>query len=178
MILKTSHAILRPWTWEDRGSIVQYANNLQIARNLRDGFPHPYRIEDADRFITMAKENHPHIFLAIEVDGVAVGGIGIHLFDNIYRRTAEIGYWLAEPFWNRGIVTSSIRTIIPIAFRERDIIRLQAGVFSNNPASMKVLEKNGFILEAIHTSAITKGEKTFDEHLYVIFRESIYQAII
>lgn len=170
MYLKTPSSLIRPWTEGDRDSLVRHADNPQIARYMRDGFPHPYTLTDADCFIAMATGDHPHLFLAIEVEGLAVGGIGIHLLDDVYRRTAEIGYWLAEPYWGRGIVSDAVRVLVPVAFASRDIIRIQAGVFSNNQGSMRVLEKNGFFLETIHTDAITKQGVTLDEHLYVIFR--------
>ena len=85
-------------------------------------------------------------------------------------RTAEIGYWLAEPFWGRGIVTDAVRALVPVAFEQTDIVRIQAGIFSNNPASMRVLEKCGFVREAVHRNAITKNGVMMDEVMYVRFR--------
>lgn len=170
MNLQTSHAVLRPWKAEDAESLTQYANNPRIASSMRDGFPSPYTRDDADRFIASATTENT-LFLAIEVEGRAVGGIGIHRLDDVYRNTAEIGYWLGEPYWGRGIITEAVRTLVPVAFDLYPIRRIQAGVFSTNPASMRVLEKNGFIREAIHSQAITKNNQVLDEILYVRFKK-------
>jgi [ribosomal protein S5]-alanine N-acetyltransferase len=140
---------------------------------MRDGFPCPYTLADADRFLAMVSGDHPHYFMAIEMEGEAVGGIGIHHLEDIYRGTAEIGYWLSEKYWGRGIVSDAISALLPVVFANPDILRIQAGVFSDNPGSMRVLEKNGFILEAIHKKAITKQGRVLDEHLYVIFRNDL-----
>lgn len=173
MQLKTHSSLLRPWSQVDCDSLVRHADNPRIAACMRDGFPSPYTRDDAKRFITMATGDHPHIFLAIEVDGQAVGGIGVHLLDDIYHRTAEIGYWISEEFWGRGIVSDAVMAILPVAFTSRDIIRIQAGVFSTNPGSMRVLEKTGFSLESVHKKAITKQEELLDEFFYVIFRDEV-----
>ncbi len=115
----------------------------------------------------MATSPSHNLLLAIEVDGMAAGGIGIHPLQDVYRKTAEIGYWLSEPCWGRGIATEAVRALVPIAFERFDIIRLQAGVFSGNTASMRVLEKCGFTREAVHHNAITKNGAIMDEMLYV-----------
>jgi RimJ/RimL family protein N-acetyltransferase len=133
---------------------------------MRDGFPSPYTQEDGRRFVDLATAPGPRLFLAIEVDGEACGGIGIHLLDDVHRRSAEIGYWLSESCWGRGIATDAVRAIVPVAFKTFDIIRLQAGIFGNNRASMRVLEKCGFVREAVHTHAITKNGVTMDEIVY------------
>ena len=171
--LITPSSLLRPWREEDRDSLVTHADNVQIASYMRDGFPNPYTLADADRFIAMATGDQPHLFLAIEMDGSAVGGIGIYFPGDIYRQTGEIGYWISQEYRGRGIVTDAIRVILPVAFKSYDIIRIQAGVFSNNPVSMRVLIKNGFLLEAVHKNAITKYGIILDEYLYVIFRDQI-----
>jgi RimJ/RimL family protein N-acetyltransferase len=164
-------ALLRDWSSEDVLSLVKYANNPRIAAMLRDGFPSPYTIDDANRFISLVTAPGSHnLFLAIDVNGSACGGIGIHLLEDVYRKTAEIGYWLAEPLWGRGIVTGAVRALVPVAFERFNITRIQAGIFANNPASMRVLEKCGFIREAVHSDAVTKNDMTMDEILYVRFR--------
>lgn len=163
-------ALLRPWQPGDAPSLARYADNPRNAAGLRDAFPSPYTSEDARRFIAMATGPSRTIFLAIEVQGEAAGGIGIHPLDDVYRRTAEIGYWLAEPFWGKGIITDAVRAFVPVAFSQTDLVRIQAGIFSNNPASMRVLEKCGFIREAVHRNAITKNGVMMDEVMYVRFR--------
>jgi RimJ/RimL family protein N-acetyltransferase len=139
---------------------------------MRDAFPSPYTIEEARRFISMATSPSPNMFLAIDVQGEAAGGIGIHMLDDVYRGTGEIGYWLAEPHWGKGIATEAIRALVPVAFERTGVGRLQAVIFSDNPASMRVLEKTGFVREAVHRNAITKRGMVMDEVLYVHFRES------
>jgi RimJ/RimL family protein N-acetyltransferase len=135
---------------------------------MRDAFPSPYTVEEGRRFIAMATGETGILFLAIEVGGEACGGIGVHPLDDVKRRTAEIGYWLSESFWGRGIVTSAVKALVPVAYSRYDIARLQAGIFANNPASMRVLEKCGFIREAVHKDAITKNGVTLDEVMYVL----------
>jgi len=137
---------------------------------MRDAFPHPYTLRDAERFIAMATHDRSALLLAIDVDGEAVGGIGIHPLTDVYRGTAEIGYWLSEEYWGRGIVTDAVRSMIPLAFDRFPIARLQAGIFESNPASMRVLEKCGFCREAVHRSAITKNGVLMDEYLYALVR--------
>jgi RimJ/RimL family protein N-acetyltransferase len=137
---------------------------------MRDLFPSPYSIDDAHRFIARATGPVPGLLLAIEIQGEAAGGIGIQPLDDVHHGTAEIGYWLAEPFWGKGIVTDAVRVLVPVAFEQTDIIRVQAGIFSGNPASMRVLEKCGFSREAVHRNAITKHGRVMDEVIYVRFR--------
>ena len=161
--------LLRPWHESDAPALARHADNPRIAACMRDGFPSPYTPDDAYRFIALAGSG-PNIVRAIEVNGEAAGGIGIHLLDDVYRGTAEIGYWIAEPYQGRGIATISVRAMIPVAFRQNGIVRLQAGVFANNPASMRVLEKCGFSREAVHKHAIFKNGVFLDEVLYVRFR--------
>jgi ribosomal-protein-alanine N-acetyltransferase len=161
---------LRHWIQGDAGSLARHANNPRIAAMMRDAFPSPYTLDDAQRFISMATGSTPNLFLAIEINGEAVGGIGIHPLDDVKRRSAEIGYWLSESFWGMGIVTDAVHSLIPVAFKRYDIVRLQAGIFSNNSASMRVLEKCGFVREAVHRKAITKNGNLLDEVMYVHFR--------
>jgi RimJ/RimL family protein N-acetyltransferase len=135
--------VLRLWTLDDLDSLVHYANNWNVARFLTDGFPHPYTAEDGKAFIEkVAADNPVHIF-AIDIDGQAVGGIGIHPQSDIQRKNAELGYWLAEPYWGQGIVTAAIYEIVEFAFKTYDINRIFARPFGNNLASQRVLEKQG-----------------------------------
>lgn len=169
MRIITPSSILRNWDLDDAGSLAKHANNPRIAASMRDAFPSPYTLDDANRFIRMATGETPNLFLAIEIDGEAVGGIGIHPLDDVRHRTAEIGYWLSESYWGHGFVTDAVRSLVPVAFSEFDIVRLQAGIFSDNFSSMRVLEKCGFIREAIHKNAITKNNRLLDEVVYVFF---------
>ncbi len=96
---------------------------------MRDAFPFPYTLEDAHRFIRMATGDTANLFLAIDIDGEAVGSIGIHPLDDVRCRSAEIGYWLSESCWGHGIATDAVRSLVPVAFDRFDIVRLQAGHF-------------------------------------------------
>jgi len=170
LCIRTPGAVLRPWQEEDAPLLVRFADNPRIAAAMRDRFPSPYTVEDARCFIAGSGSPAASLLLAIVVQGEPVGGIGITPREDVYRGTAEIGYWLGEPFWGKGIVTDAVRALVPVVFDRTGIIRIQAGVFSNNPASMRVLEKSGFILEAVHRKAITKHGVVMDEMLFVRFR--------
>ena len=134
--------ILRPWKASDINSLIKYANNWNIAKNLTNQFPHPYTIQDGKAFIEYATKDDPiHIF-AIEVNQEAVGGIGIHPQSDIFIKNAELGYWLGEPFWGYGIVSKAIKQIIQFGFSTFDIERIFARPYGTNFASQKILEKN------------------------------------
>lgn len=161
---------IRPWQPEDAESLVRYANDADIARNMTDGFPHPFTPEHALRFIENARKDDPlHIF-AIEVNGEAAGGIGIHPQSDIYRKNAELGYWLAKPFWGNGITTAAVKEVCTLAFSLYDIQRIYARPFGYNTASMKVLEKAGFTLEARLKDTLYKNGVYTDELIYALRR--------
>lgn len=168
-------ALLRPWQTDDAPLLARYADNPRIAAGMRDGFPSPYTCEDARCFITGATSPGARLLLAIVVRGEPAGGIGITPLEDVYRGTAELGYWLAEPFWGRGIVTDAVRALVPVIFDQPGIIRIQAGVFSTNPASMRVLEKCGFVREAVHRNAITKHGIVMDEVMFVLLKNRSHQ---
>ena len=170
MKIATSRFTLRDWAWDDTESLVRHADNPRIAAMMRDAFPSPYTRKDAQRFIRMATGHTPDLLLAIDINGEAVGGVGIHLMDDVKHRTAEIGYWISESLWGKGIMTDAIGSLVPAVFERYAIVRLQAGIFSNNPASMRVLEKCGFSREAVHRNAIIKNGIILDEVMYVHFR--------
>lgn len=157
---------LRPWHPADVEDLVRYSNNWEIAKYLRDAFPHPYTPENAVSFIEMASKS-PSIF-AIEIDGHACGGIGLHPQQDIYRLNAEMGYWLGQPFWGRGIISEAIGRMVTFGFAQLPIDRIFAVPFGSNTASQKVLEKNGFVLEARLYSTIIKNGKLEDELIYAV----------
>ena len=111
MELKLNKSRLRPWKEGDEESLVRHANNRAIWRNLRDLFPHPYTLADARHWIQIANPSLKTTNFAIVVDGAAVGGIGLVLKDDVFRRSAEIGYWLGEEYWGRGIVSEAVRAV-------------------------------------------------------------------
>jgi ribosomal-protein-alanine N-acetyltransferase len=163
--------VLRPWDPTDAEALVKHANHPAIAANLRDGFPHPYTPEDARKWLEMAGNNTKDVILAIEVRGEAAGGIGLHGMKDVYRYNCEIGYWLSEAHWGRGIMTRAVGAMVRYTFEETPWLRLFACIFENNPASMRVLEKNGFHLESIHRKAVMKGGTLMDEHLYALLKD-------
>ncbi len=137
-----------------------------MARNLRDGFPYPYTLTDARRWLEMVGENKEDLILAIEVDGEAAGGIGLHAGKDVYRYNGEIGYWLSEVYWGRGIMSDAVGVMVEYAFSETQWLQDFCLHFQNNRSSMRVLEKYGFTREAIHRKAVMKEGKLLDEHLY------------
>lgn len=163
--------VLRPWVATDLTSLVRYANNWNIAKNLTDNFPHPYTESDGKAFIERATSDNPiHIF-AIDIGGEAVGGIGIHPQQDIFAKNAELGYWLGEPFWGQGIVTNAVRQMVDFAFTTYEIVRVFARPFETNFASQRVLEKTGFILEGRFQKVLFKKGEYLDELVYGIRRE-------
>lgn len=160
--------ILRKWTIDDAESLVANANNFNIAKFMTDGFPHPYTIDNAVKFIDFAMNTETARIFAIDVSGFAVGGIGLHLQQDIMRKNAELGYWLGEKYWGQGIVTEAIKQIVDYGFSNLDITRIYARPFNTNLASQKVLEKAGFIHEASLTKTIFKNGEYLDEYIYSI----------
>ncbi|MCX6273977.1 MAG: GNAT family protein [Bacteroidetes bacterium] len=171
MELVLSKSKLRPWNDNDAFSLAKHANNKKIADNMRDGFPFPYTIDDAQRWLNMAMKETRHVLLAIEVNGEAAGGIGIIFKENVYRLSAEIGYWLGETHWRKGIMSEAIAGLSDYAFAKTEIVRLQAEIFSPNIASMKTILKAGFHLEAINKKAVFKNGGLLDQHVYARIKE-------
>lgn len=162
---------LRPWTLSDLPDLVKYANNPRIAGNMTDGFPHPYNEDNGRNFIAFATKDDPIHLFAIEINHQAVGGIGIHPQSDIHRKNAELGYWLAEPFWGKGIISRAIPQMVEFAFKTYDITRIYARPFGSNKASQRVLEKTGFKLEARLEKTIFKNGEFQDELIYAIRKQ-------
>ena len=150
---------------------MHHADNRSIWLNLRDRFPHPYTLEDATRWVMSASTQSPFTNLAIEVDGDAVGGIGINPNQDIERISAEIGYWLGEEFWGRGICTAAVQAMTGYAFGELDLLRLYALPFTTNAASIRVLEKAGYEREGLLRQSAIKDGAVKDQVLYARLRE-------
>ena len=162
---------VRSWERGDAKPLLRHANNRKIWRNVRDQFPFPYTPGDAELWIRSARQLRPETHFAIAVDGEAVGAIGIELKEDVYRRSAEIGYWLGESLWGRGIVSEAVLATTEWAFAHFDLTRIYAHVFEWNPASARVLEKAGYHLEARFRRYIVKNGRTGDSLLYVRLRE-------
>ena len=171
MQIELSQCTLRQWRPTDVAALVRHADNRNIWRNVRDRFPHPYTREAAEMWVSLAHQNPYEPSFAIAVDGEAIGGIGLIFGQDIDRRSAEIGYWLSEEYWGRGIVTAAVRAMSEYAFAQFDLIRIWACVFEWNPGSMRVLEKAGFTREGILRKAATKDGQTIDVVLYAMIRD-------
>ena len=161
---------MRDWAEEDLPSLVRHANNWNIWIHLRDRFPHPYTEADGRAFLAHVIARDLHTLWAIEVDGEAAGGIGLVLLSDVERVSAEIGYWLGEAFWKRGIVTEALRAVTAEAFRRFDLMRVFALPFADNPGSIRVLEKAGYALEGRLLQSAIKNGKVRDQLMYAAYR--------
>ncbi|MGD0266719.1 MAG: GNAT family protein [Candidatus Methylomirabilota bacterium] len=171
MGLALTHGVVRSWRSDDVASLVRHANNRRVWRNLRDRFPHPYAVSDAEQWIRHATTAMPQTHFAIAIGGEAVGGVGLDLQTDVFRRSAEIGIWLGESYWGRGIGTEAVRALTDFAFATFGVCRVYAGVFEWNPASMRMLEKAGYSCEGRLRKSVTKDAQTIDQVLYAIVRE-------
>lgn len=159
---------LRPFLHSDAPSLALHANNPAIADNLTNAFPHPYTLSDAEQFIARVSAQSPTQVFCIEVDGEAAGGIGLFPQADIMCKNAELGYWLSQDHWGKGIITAAIRQMVDYGFRTWDISRIFARPFGSNTASQRVLEKAGFILEARLEKTIFKNGREEDECIYAV----------
>jgi ribosomal-protein-alanine N-acetyltransferase len=166
MQLVLERCTIRPWRLNDAESLASHANNRKIWLALRDLFPHPYTIQDAHEFLQRAISEKPTTNFCIEVEGAAVGGIGIRLGQDVHRLTAEMGYWLGEKFWRRGIMTEAVAAFTHFCFDSLPLRRIHAEPFANNAASARVLEKAGFVFEGRLKNNVVKGGKVLDSLLY------------
>lgn len=173
MELKLKTCTIRPWRRGDEESLTANANNYKIWRNVRDRFPYPYTLDVARDWVGLANQESPPSHFAIAVDGKAVGGIGLVFRDDINSCRAEIGYWLGEAYWGRGIVTEAVRALTVWAFDTFDLASIYAGVLEWNPASMRVLEKAGYKFEARLKKAMIKEGIVMDEFIYAVIREDM-----
>ena len=165
--------VVREWRFSDCDSLAENANNEKIWNNVMDHFPHPYTKQDAFDYISMVHAMPaPSMRFAIEVDGKAVGSIGFGSEGDIERVTAEIGYWLGEPYWGRGIMPRVVAAVTQYAFETFGYQKLYALVFDYNPGSMRVLEKAGYQLEAVLHKAAVKNGKVIDFYYYSIMKEN------
>ena len=171
MRLDLKTCTVRSWEWRDRESIVRHANNRKVSRNLRDRFPHPYTERDARNWLDAVIGLEPETNFAIDVAGEAVGGIGYTIQYDVARRSAEIGYWLGEDFWGRGIATEALIAVTDHAFANHDLCRIFAHVFDWNGASARVLEKAGYTFEGRMRKSVTKEGQTIDQLMYAMIRE-------
>lgn len=162
---------IRLFAKDDREDIVRLGDNARVARFLANRFPHPYRPADADAWLALvADETPPHNF-AVEWRGKFIGGIGLAPLADVHFQTADLGYWLGEPYWGKGLAARALALLIAYAFSRLPYIRLQALVFEENTASMRVLEKNHFIKEGVLRRHVTKNGAVLNAALYALLRE-------
>ena len=171
MLIKCDNCILRKWKDSDLESLVKNANNPNVASTLRDAFPYPYTDEDGKEWIEFAEDEEWGYNFAITINNKAVGGIGLIVGKDIERKSSEVGYWIGEDHWGKGIVSSALEGIVKFAFNELDLERVFAVPLEHNTASRKVLEKNNFVLEGILRSSVVKSGKIHNQALYAKIRE-------
>ena len=166
MSISTSYGEIRPWHGRDADDLVKYANNRKIWLNLRDGFPHPYTLDNAHAFINMASSQNPITIFAIATMQEAIGAIGLTINQDVHRFTAEMGYWLAEPYWGKGIMTETVSKFSEYGFERLGLIRIYAEPYAHNAGSCRVLEKAGFELEGRLRNSALKDGQIVDQFLY------------
>ncbi len=164
--------ILDLWDEKYIKDIAYYANNKKISDNLRNVFPYPYTHKDAEEYVLACAQNNEHeqICRAIVIDGKAVGSIGVFQKDDVYSKSAELGYLLGEEFWGKEIMTCAIKQLCITAFEKLDIIRIFAEPYAHNVGSRKALEKAGFILEGVMKNSICKNGVIFDSCMYALLK--------
>lgn len=166
--------VIREWKVEDKYNLAKNLNNKKVLDNLRDGLPYPYTEKDAEEFITemISADKTKTFAFAITVDDIVIGSIGIFRCDNIHYRTAEMGYYIGEEYWGKGIGTSAVRQACAYVFDHTDIIRIFAEPFAYNEASCRVLEKAGFVFEGILQSNAVKNGEILDMKMYALVKEN------
>jgi [ribosomal protein S5]-alanine N-acetyltransferase len=162
---------VRDWTTNDHEALVRHANNRNVSMHLRDRFPHPYTETHAREFLAHTAQQTPRTVWAIEVDGEAAGAIGIVRSTDVERVSAEVGYWLGERFWGRGIMTDVLGAVTVAAFGEwDDLRRLFALPFAHNLGSIRVLEKAGYVLEGRMPQSAIKDGVICDQLMYGAYK--------
>ena len=169
--ITTTFGSLRLWKAQDAEALVKYANNRNISMNMRDGFAYPYTSENAKKFLEAASQKTPPTFFAIATPEEAIGGIGATINSDVHRLSAEMGYWLAEPWWGKGIMTEAVEKFTDHIFERFGLVRIYAEPYATNAASCRVLEKAGFVLEGRMRMNVIKDGKLLDQFLYAKIRE-------
>ena len=162
---------LRKLTLDDAEDLAKAANNPNVSRYLRNVFPYPYSQEDAIDFINFAADNEDELIYGIIVDGKASGCVCARMRGDVYAKSCELGYWLSEQFWGKGLMTLVVKAFCDFVFDNYDIHRIDAEVFADNVASRRVLEKSGFELEGVCRQKVYKDGRFMDEAVYAIIRD-------
>lgn len=163
---------LEAWDAKYIDDVAKYANNEKIAEKLRDAFPYPYTRADAEGYVMSCVKNGDASSLcrAIVVDGKAVGSVGVFLREDVYRKSAELGYWLGEQYWGQGIMSAAVTKLCGEAFERFDIVRIFAEPYAHNIGSRRVLEKSGFVLEGVMKKSVYKKGEIFDSCMYALVK--------
>ena len=166
MPLVLERCTIRLWQLDDAASLAKHANNRKIWLGVRDLFPHPYTLDDANEFLRRAASKQPATNFCIDINEAAVGGIGVRLGEDVNRHTAGLGYWLGEDFWGHGFMTEVVPVVTGYCFENFPLQRIQAEAYANNAASIRVLEKAGFVLEGRLRKNVIKDGQVLDSLLY------------
>jgi RimJ/RimL family protein N-acetyltransferase len=162
---------IRKWAKGDENELAYQADNRNIFNNVTDQFPHPYTLEEAKKWIKFNSSIDPPINMAIVVDGKIAGGIGAKQKEDVYRKNMEVGYFLGEQYWGKGITSIALRKFVDYLFKTFDITRIFAPVFEYNKASQRVLEKVGFRKEAVFKKSVIKNDIYYNEVIYALLKE-------
>ena len=168
--IKLHNSVLRPWVESDAESMAKHANSREIWLHLRDFFPHPYALSDAESWLRRVSPVSPPTALAIEVGGHACGGISAAIQNDVHRLTAEIGYWLGEAHWDRGIMSEVVPAFTEYLFETFGLVRVFAVPYANNPASFRILERSGFLFEGRMQKSVIKDGEILDQLMYARVR--------
>ena len=166
MELRLKRCTIREYRLDDAESLAKHANNRRVWLALRDLFPHPYAIENAHEFLRQATTEKPTTKFCIDLEGATAGGIGIRLGEDVHRHVGQLGYWLGEEFWGRGIMTEAVSEFVNYCFKKFPLHRIYAEAYANNLASARVLEKAGFVLEGRLRKNVVKDGKVLDSLLF------------
>jgi len=173
MELTSGEIKLREFKKSDAQRFAELANNENISHNLRDGFPNPFSTQHAEEFIQRWMALDPVTVFAVEYRGIYVGNISLSKGKDVYRKSAEIGYFIGEAYWNKGIATAAVNLITEYGFKNLDIVRIHTGVFEHNTASQRVLEKCGFKKEGVFQKAVFKLDKFWNEVRYAKIKDAL-----
>ncbi len=171
MRIEASKFCIRTWLESDAAALQKHANNVNISKYLFDRFPYPYQLSDAEKFISSKLDQDPVVNFAIEINGEVAGGIGLEFRQDVYRKTPLLGYWLSEQHWGKGIMPEAVKLVTDYAFDNLEVICIIANTFGNNPKSMKVLEKAGFVRQGVIKQCAVKYGDVFDEHVFALHRK-------
>ena len=171
MFVLSNRLIIRAWQPGDEPYLALHANNKMIWKYLMDYFPYPYTFDDACNWVKINQGMEKSTNFAMVFDGEVVGSIGIIPGNDVHKKSAAVGYWLGQEYWNQGITSLAINWMVEYTFKEFDFNRIWASVFSNNPASMRVLQKAGFKNEAVFEKSIFKDGEFLNEHVFSILKQ-------